>query len=85
MDLYFGLNADGIAPGGIQLWSSDSSCTQGEMLWSTLVSEKTWTSYCATFTPKQDATHLSIVPFAADGGASGIYVDNLQVTDSCPD
>jgi hypothetical protein len=81
-------SSDSTVPSSLEIWSGSSSCSLGELLWtSSPVTGTSWTTYCATLTPTQDATYLTFaasVPMSVTGNTSGLYIDHLVPVAKCP-
>jgi hypothetical protein len=73
-------------PASLQIWGAAESCGTAELLASSPDATPSWTSYCATLRPTRRTTHLTLAPqvdVALINGAP-IYVDHLELVDSCP-
>jgi hypothetical protein len=79
---------DSTAPSSLQIWGATSSCSLGALLWSSPpVTGTTWTTFCATLSPTQETTYLTLgasVPSSVTGNTSGLYVDHMVPVAACP-
>lgn len=84
MDLYSPVGSS-ISPVSVKLdiWGSATSCGKDQLLWTSPSPTPSWGSYCATFTPTQDVTHLMLEPHF-ETSESAVFVDNVAPVDACP-
>jgi hypothetical protein len=79
---------DSTAPSSLQIWGGASSCSLGELLWtSDPVTATSWKTYCATLTPSKETTYLTLgarVPASLLGNTSGLYIDHMVPVAACP-
>jgi hypothetical protein len=88
IDLATAVNLGGIYSVSLNILGGTSSCTQGEVLWSSPIVGPTFKTYCATFTPTQEMTFLGLQAHiaAADAGAmsGSVLVDHIVPVAKCP-
>ncbi len=77
----FGVSAP---PEGLQIWGGSTSCSEGELLWSSPLAGPTWTTYCATLTPTQDTTYLTLVAYQDPDAGVPLSLGNLQADHLVP-
>src|SRR6185312_6518833 len=82
-----GLNTAGAVPASLQIFGGSTSCSQADLLWTSSAAPPTWTTFCASFTPSQDATYLTLAvtaPPDARNDPGYLYVDHVVPVASCP-
>jgi hypothetical protein len=81
IDLSYQGLIEGSTPGRLEVWASQTSCGEDQLLWTSPVVPHTWQTFCATFTPQQAFTYLQLKP--ADVGG-GVLVDHIVPVAQCP-
>jgi hypothetical protein len=71
------------APAKLDVWGAGTSCGKDQLLWTSPLPTPTWQSYCATFTPASDVTHLMLEP-RFETTENTLFVDHIVPVDSCP-
>jgi hypothetical protein len=77
----------GLTPTALEIFGASSSCTQAQLLWTSPVAGTSWSTFCATFTPTQGTTYLTLTLAAPANGttpSSAFFVDHLVPVTSCP-
>jgi hypothetical protein len=77
----------GLTATALEIFGASSSCTQGELLWTSPVAGTSWGTFCASFTPTQETSYLTLTLAAAANGTTpscAFFVDHLVPVASCP-
>jgi hypothetical protein len=75
-------NGVGLTPTSLQILGGTTSCDMEETLWTSPVAGTTWTTYCATLTPTNDWSYLTL-ELAATASAE-LFIDHIVPVASCP-
>jgi hypothetical protein len=81
VDLANGSGA-GLTPTSLQILGGASSCDMEEILWTSPVPGTTWSTFCATLTPKNDWSFLTL-ELAASSSAE-LFIDDIVPVAYCP-
>lgn len=72
--------------GVLEIWGGSNACDQAELLWASPVfNPQGWNTYCATLTPSQEITSLTLVPkWVSTATIAYTYLDDIVPVESCP-
>ena len=71
-------------PASLEIFGTDVSCSQGQLLWTSPPAGPTWKTFCATFTPTLDTTYIALTSWVASYGVGILYVDHIVPVATCP-
>ncbi len=71
-------------PPSFEIWGSNEACGQSELLWASAPATATWTEHCASLTPSQDTTHITLFARSSMIQVAIAIIDDFRPVDACP-
>jgi hypothetical protein len=75
-------NGAGLTPTSLMILGGSASCDMEEVLWTSPVAGTTWSTFCATLTPTNDWSFLTLELTAM--ASAELFVDHIVPVASCP-
>jgi hypothetical protein len=72
----------GLTPTALVILGGSQSCDMEEVLWTSPVAGTTWSRFCATLTPTNDWSYLTLE--VTETGTSNLFIDHIVPVASCP-
>jgi hypothetical protein len=73
------------SPITFEIWGGSTSCSNGELLWTSPTGAPAWKTYCAMLAPTKETTYLTLRANAASVDSDGIVAaDHLVPVARCP-
>jgi hypothetical protein len=75
-------NAVGLTPTSLEILGGATSCDMEEILWTSPVAGTTWTTFCATLTPTNDWSFVTLE--LVETATAELFIDHIVPVASCP-